>query len=78
MPFPPRLRTYLARNFILPPHLLAGAAGLPHPMAAISDKKVVTITYDLSVTDENEEKVLVASRTSSTLPAKCIIMPASG
>ena len=30
-------------------------------MAAISDKKVVTITYDLSVTDENQEKVLVES-----------------
>ena len=27
----------------------------------ISDKKVVTITYDLSVTDENQEKVLVES-----------------
>ncbi|MFC7668774.1 hypothetical protein ACFQT0_16410 [Hymenobacter humi] len=30
-------------------------------MAAISDNKVVTITYDLSVTDENQEKVLVES-----------------
>ena len=30
-------------------------------MAAISDKKVVTIIYDLSVTDENQEKVLVES-----------------
>ena len=29
--------------------------------ASISDKKVVTITYDLSVTDENQEKVLVES-----------------
>ena len=28
---------------------------------SISDKKVVTITYDLSVTDENQEKVLVES-----------------
>ncbi|GAA4358295.1 FKBP-type peptidyl-prolyl cis-trans isomerase [Hymenobacter saemangeumensis] len=27
----------------------------------ISDNKVVTITYDLSVTDENQEKVLVES-----------------
>ncbi|SHL89006.1 FKBP-type peptidyl-prolyl cis-trans isomerase [Hymenobacter psychrotolerans] len=30
-------------------------------MAQISEKKVVTITYDLSVTDENQEKVLVES-----------------
>jgi FKBP-type peptidyl-prolyl cis-trans isomerase SlyD len=30
-------------------------------MAAISENKVVTITYDLSVTDENQEKVLVES-----------------
>ncbi len=30
-------------------------------MAAISDNQVVTITYDLSVTDENQEKVLVES-----------------
>ena len=30
-------------------------------MPAISDKKVVTITYDLSVTDENQENVLVES-----------------
>ncbi|WP_022824930.1 FKBP-type peptidyl-prolyl cis-trans isomerase [Hymenobacter norwichensis] len=30
-------------------------------MAQISENKVVTITYDLSVTDENQEKVLVES-----------------
>ena len=30
-------------------------------MAQISPNKVVTITYDLSVTDENQEKVLVES-----------------
>lgn len=30
-------------------------------MAQISENKVVTITYDLSVTDENNEKVLVES-----------------
>ena len=30
-------------------------------MAQISANKVVTITYDLSVTDENQEKVLVES-----------------
>lgn len=30
-------------------------------MANISENKVVTITYDLSVTDENQEKVLVES-----------------
>ena len=30
-------------------------------MAQISEKKVVTITYDLSVTDENQEKVLIES-----------------
>jgi FKBP-type peptidyl-prolyl cis-trans isomerase SlyD len=30
-------------------------------MAAISENKVVTITYDLSVTDENQQKVLVES-----------------
>ena len=30
-------------------------------MAAISEKTVVTITYDLSVTDENQQKVLVES-----------------
>ena len=30
-------------------------------MTAISDKTVVSITYDLSVTDENQEKVLVES-----------------
>lgn len=30
-------------------------------MAAISPNQVVTITYDLSVTDENQEKVLVES-----------------
>jgi FKBP-type peptidyl-prolyl cis-trans isomerase SlyD len=30
-------------------------------MTAISPNKVVTITYDLSVTDENQEKVLVES-----------------
>ncbi|MDU0368768.1 peptidylprolyl isomerase [Hymenobacter endophyticus] len=30
-------------------------------MSQISENKVVTITYDLSVTDENQEKVLVES-----------------
>lgn len=30
-------------------------------MAAISENTVVTITYDLSVTDENQQKVLVES-----------------
>ncbi len=35
-------------------------ASTPH-MAQISPNKVVTITYDLSVTDENQEKVLVES-----------------
>jgi FKBP-type peptidyl-prolyl cis-trans isomerase SlyD len=30
-------------------------------MSAISENKVVTITYDLSVTDENQQKVLVES-----------------
>ncbi|HEX8427837.1 FKBP-type peptidyl-prolyl cis-trans isomerase [Hymenobacter sp.] len=30
-------------------------------MAQISENKVVTITYDLSVTDDNQEKVLVES-----------------
>ena len=34
---------------------------VPRSMAQISEKKVVTITYDLSVTDENQEKVLVES-----------------
>ena len=28
-------------------------------MTAIRENQVVTITYDLSVTDENQEKVLV-------------------
>ncbi|GAB3638025.1 FKBP-type peptidyl-prolyl cis-trans isomerase [Hymenobacter arcticus] len=37
------------------------AAPLTHPlrMAAIAPNSVVTLTYDLSVTDENQQKVLV-------------------
>ena len=67
-PFPLALRAYLAENFSHhPPNPTAAATGPTSLlMAAISDKKVVTITYDLSVTDENQEKVLVESAEADT------------